>query len=296
MVFEIYKEISMKYITLSDLSKDIRKNVFKIRHDIDFIIGIPRSGMIVAGIIAEYLNVPVIDIDSFCSGCKATGGNRLTLIEKKDTKNVLVVDDTCFSGASIKAAKDKLKQFEYNFIYGVCYLEGPGVDNLDFWLEDVRGFTNNFKNIVLYEWNIFNHYPFIMQRCMYDIDGVLCLDPPDERNTEQYEEYIKDATPMYIPKVPIGSIVTFRLNKYRDITEEWLKKNGVKYNNMCMFNAGSWEERNNTGVLPEQFKAAVYKSVPYMMLFVESDDRQAKEIHRLTGKAVLSIEANKLYS
>ena len=52
----------MKYITLNDLSNTIRKNIWKIPRDIDFVLGIPRSGMIVASIISSYLNVPLIDI------------------------------------------------------------------------------------------------------------------------------------------------------------------------------------------------------------------------------------------
>lgn len=33
----------MKYITIADLSDTIRKNIWKIPHDIDCVIGIPRS-------------------------------------------------------------------------------------------------------------------------------------------------------------------------------------------------------------------------------------------------------------
>lgn len=63
-----------KYITFEDLSKTIRNNFYKIPHDIDFVVGVPRSGMICGSIISEFLNVPLIDCDSFISGVKPSGG------------------------------------------------------------------------------------------------------------------------------------------------------------------------------------------------------------------------------
>ena len=58
----------MKFITLADMASTIRRNLHRIPHDVDFVIGIPRSGIIAASIIAEYLNVPLIDIDSLSLG------------------------------------------------------------------------------------------------------------------------------------------------------------------------------------------------------------------------------------
>jgi len=284
----------MKYITLNDLTAAVRKNIHKIPHDIDFVIGVPRSGMIVASIISEYINVPLIDIDGFKNGEKPRGGDRLLMVQRKETKKVLVVDDTCNSGKAMNKAKDKLQGYDYEFIYLVAFLEGKGSDCIDIYLEDVRKYTKNFP-IVLYEWNVMAHYPFVTQRCMYDIDGVFCVEPPDERNTAEYEEYIKSATPLFVPTVPIGAIVSYRLSKYQEITENWLKEQGIKYNAIFMFNANSYEERAKSGLSPEQMKGMIYKNNPVAMLFIESDDWQAMNIHQISGKPVLCIETNKLY-
>ena len=64
----------MKYITLDDLAQTIRTNIWKVPRDIDFIITIPRSGTIAGSIISEFLNVPIVDIDSFVAGVKPYGG------------------------------------------------------------------------------------------------------------------------------------------------------------------------------------------------------------------------------
>lgn len=285
----------MKYITFTDLITTIRSNISKVPHDIDFIIGIERSGMIVASIISEYINVPLIGLKSFVSGNEATGGDRLSLINKNKTNKVLVIDDTCYSGKSMKNTKDLLKDYQYDFIYLAAYLEGKGIDELDIYLEDVREYTKDTINIVLYEWNIFHHYPFISQRCIYDIDGVFCIDPPNELNTEEYESYIKQAIPLFIPTVPIGKIVTYRLSKYMDITDKWLKEQGIRYNELIMFNGNSYQERYQSQIPPEYMKGTIYRDDKQSILFIESDDYQARMINKISKKPVLCIRTNKLY-
>ena len=291
----------MRYITLAEMCKTIRDNFYKVPHDVDFVIGIPRSGVICASIISEFLNCPLIDIDSFCFGAKPTGGGRLRYFESKnkgEKKKVLVVDDTVFTGESKKRTKEQLKKFEdeYEFIFLVVYLEGYAKDTIDIYLEDVSSATNGYRIPVLYEWNIFHHNEPIMKRCIYDIDGVFCVNPPDERDEEAYMKYIKDATPLFIPTAPIGEIMTYRLVKNQAVTEEWLKKWGIKCNRLLMFNAQSWDERNKKGISSEDMKGMYYKEQAWAILFVESDDYQARRIFEISGKPVYCVESNKLYS
>ena len=285
----------MKYVTLDDLNKTIRKNLYKIPHDIDFVIGVPRSGMIAASILSEFLNVPLIDINSFILGVSPSGGDRLNLIKQEKTNKVLVIDDTTFSGKSMKAVKGKLKDMSYDFIYSVVYLEGDaGSKEIDFYLEDMRHEDKGWENIYLYEWCLFNHYPHIMCKIMFDLDGVFCVDPTQDSDEEKYIEYIKNAVPLFTPKVNIGKIVTYRCNKYRAITEEWLHNNGIHYYALWMVNASNYIERHCIAPSSAQYKAAVYKNDD-CQLFVESNDWQAQQIHKLSGKPVLCVESNKLY-
>lgn len=289
----------MKYITFSDLARDIRKSIWRIPHDIEFVIGIPRAGIVCGSMVAEYLNVPLIDINSFIHGVEPSGGVRLTLrnkIEKKEISKVLVIDDAVFTGKAIKESKEKLKPFKekYEFIYCAVYLEGPGIDAADIYFEDVRDYTR-LGHQVVYEWNIFNHLPYIMEKAMFDMDGVFCLDPPDDRNEEEYINYIKDAIPLFIPRVKIGKIVTYRISKNMEITQEWLKKWGIEYNQLIMFKADSRDERNNSGISPAVMKAKIYGEDNDAVLFVESDEWQARRIYEITGKEVYCVSNNKLY-
>lgn len=290
----------MKYITLSDMASVIYKNIHKIPHDIDLVVGIPRSGMIAASIISEYLNRPLVDIDNFCGGCvDGVGGCRLGYVKNRHTRKVLVVDDTVAGGTAMKFTRQKLEMFgdKYEFLFMAVYAEGEGFVNADFYLEDVRRFTNGGVIPVLYEWNVFHHHAQLMAKCIYDFDGVLCIDPPsDYYDVAAYENYIANAIPKITPSVTIGVICTYRIEKYRDVTMKWLEANGVECNELVMFPAHTRDERTNSGISPVQFKADYYKNkAPWMILFVESSDNEARQIHELTGKPVLSVERNIMY-
>ena len=285
----------MKYITLNDLSNTIRNNLWKIPRDIDFVIGIPRSGMIAASIISTYLNVPLIDINSYCAGMQPYGGLRLSKLQKKNNNKILVIDDTVANGRAMNEAKMKLSKInDVSFIYMCVYLEGRGERAVDIYLDDVRQYTDNFTNMVLYEWNIFQHNENFMAKCLYDIDGVFCVEPPDERNEDEYINYIKNAKPLFIPRVRVGGIITYRLIKNKEITEKWLSNNGINYNELIMFPANTWNERNNK-IPSEKYKADFYKSHNNYQLFVESSDYQARNIAEMTNKPVYCVDTNKMY-
>lgn len=288
----------MKFISIADLACTIRKNFSKIPHDVDFVMGIPRSGILAGSIVSEFLNVPLIDVDSFVFGASPTGGRRLALRQKIDSEKqkALVIDDTIFNGGSMDEARKKLKPFEeeYDFVYCVVYLEGP-CKNIDIWLEDLRMFTEHYSTFVLYEWNILHHVPKVMDQCIFDCDGVFCVDPPDDRNPDAYIEYIRNATPLFVPSTRIGEIVSYRISKNEEITRNWLDNYGIKYGKLTLFPANSREERSRSGISPAQFKAGIYRERIWACLFVESDDVQAREIHRISNKPVYCVGNNTMY-
>jgi hypoxanthine phosphoribosyltransferase len=285
----------MRFVTIAEMSRTLRSTFHEVPHDVDFVLGVPRSGMLPATTLAEWLNVPCVDVDSFCYGADPTGGRRVSFRADSGRlrRRVLVVDDTIYNGGSMVAVREKLRFLSgYDIIYLAVFLEGPCSD-VDVWLCDVRADADPF---VLYEWNIFHHTPRIMSRCIYDIDGVLCVDPPDERDTDAYVRYIERPVPLFLPTVEIGEIVTYRLAAYEHITRRWLSDAGVQHKRLSMFPAQTYEERRASGIRPAEYKADIYAQRGWARLFVESDDTQAQRIRSITGKPVYCVQTNQLYT
>lgn len=273
----------MYYRSFSDLNQIIIKRLPIVPRDIDLIVGIPRSGMMPANLLALYLNKPYTDIHSFVNGHIYTSGARSQFFDNKNMKKVLVVDDSIASGSALKKSKELLSTVpgEYEFLFCAIYVI-PGKENL---------VDLSFETVPLpryFQWNILNHTD--LEKSCFDIDGVLCVDPTEEQNDDGpiYKDFVLNAPPLFIPGSKIGTIVSSRLEKYREDTEIWLKKYNIRYNKLVLMDLPDKEARIKAGNHGE-FKAQEYKSSEYK-LFVESSLNQAREINRITKKPVLCTE------
>jgi len=270
----------MYYRSIADLNQTILKRLNILPRDFDLIVGIPRSGMLPANLLALYLNRPYTDIDSFLNGHIYKAGERGQFFSMKEFKRILVVDDSIASGSALNKSKARLKEKEQDFdiSYCVIYLV-PGKEKLVDYFFEVVPLPRYFQ------WNVFNHTS--LEKACFDIDGVLCVDPTEEQNDdgEKYVDFILNVPPLYIPGAKIGTIVTSRLEKYRTQTELWLKKNNVRYKELVMLDLPNKKARVRAGN-HAQHKAKTYLSAPYV-LFIESDLSQALQINQITKKPVL---------
>lgn len=280
---------SINYKTYNDLAFDIKNNIEKIPSNIDLIVGIPRSGMIPAYIMGLALNKKVCSTTELVNGLMGNSG----FTRKTDTgkiKNILVVDDTVNTGLSLGKVKPLLAPLKrkYNIKYCAVYATNSQVAEL----VDIT--LNILPQPRMFQWNYQNH-SFLANAC-FDMDGVLCWDPTDEQNDDgkRYIEFIKNADPLYVPKVPIGYIVTSRLEKYRKETEQWLAAHGIKYKKLYMLNKTA-EERRRLG-LHAPFKASVYKQITDSNMFIESNPTQAAKIANLSGKPCICCLNDKIYT
>ena len=270
----------MYYRNIKDLNNIILQRLSIIPRDFDLIVGVPRSGMLPANLLALYLNRPYTDIHSFLNGHIYKAGARSQFFDISEFKNILVVDDSIASGAAMIEVKESLKHLndQFNIKYCAVYVI-PGKEKMVDYFFEVVPLPRYFQ------WNILNHTT--LEKACFDIDGVLCADPFPEQNDdgEKYIDFILNAPPLFIPGSKIGTIVTSRLEKYRKETETWLAANNIKYNELVMLDLPNMEARqraNNHG----DHKAKAYLAKPYV-LFVESEYHQAVEINRLSKKPVL---------
>lgn len=282
----------MNYRSVNDLVRTALNNIDKIPHDIDLVVGVPRSGMLLASYIALIMNKPLADIDGFVKNDFMQTGytkNTSDLAQNlNECRKVLIVEDSVSSGNSIIECKNKVSTIpkEIECIFLAAYVLNSSKHLVDIYFEVI-------DDPRLFEWNVF-HQPGTLKKMCFDIDGVLCIDPTSEQNDdgEKYREFILNVPVKIAPHGKIGYIVTSRLEKYRNETEEWLTRNGIKYGELIMLNATA-EERAEKN-LHASFKANVYSQCD-AVLFVESESKQAYQINKLTKKPVLCIEDNAYY-
>lgn len=279
----------MNFITVAELNRDVVENIYRIPRNIDIVVGVPRSGMLVATMIALYMNKPLSDLDSFVQGrIYSVGDTKDTsrnVTEYTGIKRALIVEDSSSSGNSIRKAREKLKAVDHEMEYTilVAYITKSTKSLVDLYFRII-------PSPRCFEWNFMHHKIFMKEACV-DIDGVLCMDPLPSENDDgkNYIKFIRNARTKYLPSAEIGWLVTSRLEKYREDTEYWLKKNKIEYQHLYMMNLDSAEERRRLGN-HAKFKAEIYKNLHDARWFLESEPLQAKEIRKLTGKEVFCVD------
>lgn len=273
--------MNFSYRSINNMNDCILRNLNKFPHDVDLIVGIPRSGMLPANLLALYLNKPYTDINSFLEGRIYECGDRGNV--KSPIQKILIIDDSFGTGKAYWKTKSrlekKIKAQQYKFFFGAIYTSSAGKDILDLWCEVINGPR-------VFQWNLFHHD--ILKKSCFDIDGVLCPNPPVDDDGPQYLNYIKNAPPLYTPMVKIDTLVSCRLEKYRVETETWLKKHNIKYKKLIMLNLQSKEERIKWGKHGE-YKAKIYKKTSND-LFVESSLAEARIIKKIACKDVFCTE------
>jgi uncharacterized HAD superfamily protein/hypoxanthine phosphoribosyltransferase len=283
----------MHFKSLSDLVRDIHEWIPSMVGRYDCVVGIPRSGMLVANILALKLGLPLADLDGFLGGRLLGLGKRYKHIDPVEyfckPRRVLIVDDSISSGAALRIAKEKVEAagLAHELTFMAVYVTPEGERLADLFVEVV-------PNPRRFEWNILSSRA-IGDYC-FDMDGVLCVDPTSEQNDDGplYLDFIRNAKPLYLSSYKLGMIVTSRLEKYRSDTEEWLKRHGVSYGELRMLDLPSKEERIRLKA-GAAFKANVYRHSS-ADLFIESDIRQAVSIAEQSRKFVYALDSVELVS
>jgi hypothetical protein len=231
-----------------------------------------------------YLHLPMVTIRQTMNDVVQTGnGWRLggSKHVNPKTEKILVVDDTVMTGNSIKAIRPLVSREFGNAIYAAVYVNPRANVKPDIWSVDLP-----WPHIL--EWNVFNS--ILSPSAAMDFDGILCHDcpPGSDDDGPRYLDFIRNAKPLYVPRrcsVPL--IVTARIEKYRTETEAWLRRHGIVFHRLVMHPAATLAERQRDNIAA--FKARHYmqwasrhKAIPGPHIFFESEDRQAKEIARIS--------------
>lgn len=267
------------FVTYEQLKRDVVDWVKDLPCDwIDVIVGVERSGLIPATMLALHLNKPVITLSDYLRGYF---GGEVGYIDSKikvgSLCNALIVDDSINSGRAIKNIKEAIGN-DLNYKTAVVYARNETADLVDYYYKIV-----NIPR--MFEWNFMHHEN--LRDAIMDIDGVIFEEPPCEDNTEEYIKYISNPTPLYIPTQPIAELMTGRLEKYRDITEKTLREYNIKYERLVMCQFSTPQERRMYDI--GKIKGEYFKKSEFS-LFIESSKKQADKIREVSNKQVICIE------
>jgi orotate phosphoribosyltransferase len=277
----------MNYRSISSLNRLVLNWQCGLPRDLDLVVGVPRSGMLVANLLALHLNLPMTDVEGLLNSLLITFSGRSSAIDLQKPRKVLVVDDALSTGRQLTKLKQRLAgaKLPHQILYGVAYVRPGAESTVDF-------FAEHLPDPQLFEWNMM-HHPVLLGSCL-DIDGVLCQDPAkaDDDDGERYCRFLQTAAPLVIPTLPVGWLVTARLEKYRALTEQWLARHGVQYRELVMWDLPDHKARDRAQSHGE-YKAGVYRATN-ADLFIESSATQAIEIATLSGRQVFCMATGEM--
>lgn len=280
----------INYKNFSDLSKLVADNDVIPSLDFDVVVGIPRSGIPPAAMIALHWNKPFAALDDFSAG-RVFGHGRTRGLpgfneDARHYKRALIVDDSVDTGNTILEARERLSQLQCEKTFLAVFAHRRSEALVDRFLERV-------SMPRIFEWNMWHHREFCARAC-FDLDGVLCNDPTEAENDDgpRYRAFLSGVRCLVVPTLPLAHIVTSRLERYRPETEAWLAEKGIRYRHLHMLDMPSAEARRRAGA-HAPFKAEIYAGAE-ADLFVESDPEQARMIARLSGKPALDYANRRL--
>lgn len=283
----------MEYRTVAQLDDAVVSWLAELPRDIDIVAGVPRSGLLVANLLALHLNVPMTDVAGLVegrviqSGARFNGSDSRLFLRKP--RHVLVVDDSVCSGSAMAKTKAQLAAagLPHRFTYAAVYMAPEA--RLDAHVDLYREVVEMPR---VFEWNLM-HGTVLANSCV-DIDGVLCLDPTDEENDdgERYARFLRDTPPLLLPTAPVAWLVTSRLEKYRKQTAEWLARHEVRYGGLRMMQYPDMAARRAAQAYA-RFKADIYIETG-AWLFIESDAALASKIAALSGRSVFCTETREM--
>lgn len=285
-----------EFISTEQLMRDVEILITKIPANTSRIIGVSRSGVCPASMVAMRLHLPLSivrqsmnDLIDAGSGWRLSGN-----VGGSGEGPVIVIDDTVMSGNSFKHVMPIVRAKYPNALSAAIY-----VNPYTRLAPDI--FVRHLPWPHCLEWNLFN--TVITPSCAFDFDGILCADcaPQDDDDGERYRGFLLTATPKYVVrKVAIPLIVTARLEKWRPETEEWLAANGMVADKIIM---GPWKNNHERGKADIgqwkgiQFKAFMNQSRRRIQpaMFIESEEWQARRIAQVSGGIVVCPAARKCF-
>lgn len=283
---------NFKFVTVDQASIWTMEWIKTFPRQYDLIVGVPRSGMLIASIVALKLGKGLTTPELFVEGKYWHSSKVKDRLPLEEMSNVLVVDDSIDTGRAMTKAMDLIHSVNSHI----------KVDKASLIVrDDIKSKVDLYHKIIppprVYEWNILHR-----KIASYwghgvlaiDMDGVLCENCPKGVDDDEslYLDWLKTAKPYLIPAFEVDAIITCRLEKYRAETERWLASHNVKYKSLFMWDVPNKSDR--LGKFARHKVTELLKLKPDM--FWESSWGQSQRIWERTKIPTLCIDEMTLLS
>ena len=279
----------MNYRSIADLNDHVLNWCSQLPPDIDLIVGIPRSGLLVGTLLALHLNKPLADVDGLLQGRTLGAGNRLhaDLQAGSTSLTVLVVDDSVWSGGQMDAVRRRIEAaaVPHRLLYGAVYVLPSAVGLVDYYYETL-GLPRAF------EWNIM-HHPYLQSSCVV-ADGILW--PEKLKFAETHDSggpsSLAATAPLFQPSQPIGHLIVQQPGRARAVIEPWLARNGIDYQHIALIDPKQ-EGPADAALSRAQSKASLYRQTN-AWIFIEPELSQAVLIAQLSKRPVFCFQSRQM--
>ena len=293
------KQEDLEFITTSKMAEEAGYLASYLSPNTVGVIALPRSGLIPATILSTTNHLALMELqpDGLVRQMGLSGRASIN-IPKRRFPHYLVVDDSCYGGGRIKAARELLRN--YNVTFAVVYARSEMMGVVDCCVK-VTDKTH------LFQWNFVNSGMAcgrsldkrILGGFGFDMDGVLCEDSTFNHSSSNIDEVIRwihTARPRNLPRYSsVKLICSYRLESMRRDTEEWLEKWDCKYDKLVLCHTKTFEQRDISG----RFNPCVQKGFAMAnstcKIFFESDERQGEEIARISGKPCIIPSTGRIF-
>jgi hypoxanthine phosphoribosyltransferase len=222
---------NINFVTLDELANWTREWIRSFPTDFDVIIGIPRSGMIVASMIACRLGRPLTTPDLYCEGKWWAS----QLIKPTSFRRALLVDDSVNAGMAIARARATLAQGPSNVKVTTAAVVAHRREARE--LVDLH--YRLLLHPTIFEWNLLHMKA--MNVLSVSLEGVLCDRLPQGVSlaSEGFAHWAAETRCLQVPSYEIDFVISMRGEQLRDVTQRWLARHGVRYRELLLVDAAN---------------------------------------------------------
>ena len=259
------------YITWDQFNRDIIDFSDSLKgKGYDAVIGVPRSGLVVATQMSIRMGLPLYSIGEY-GPIYLGGGLRVRKrVFESIPRKALLVEDSTVSGTSVSEAVrwmgDEMESWDVSI--AAVYATPGQIKNID-------EYHRELELPHWFEWHLmWSSYLMEQLKVGVDFDGILCPDFTAEQDDDgwRYLDAMKKAKCLVPQGTYIHAIITARLEKYRPWTEEWLNRFGISYKHLIMGQWASKAERESACI--GSYKAEYINKLG-CRLFIESCPHQS---------------------